>query len=125
MSVNQYLHAPMAACEVLKITNDGETALTAGAIHVEGTLLGIVAEDIAVDGSNLLIIAVPAPGIDFPKATGLAITKGDALFYNSGGGNLNKTATNRFVGFAVADAATNATRVAVTFGPTYPYPAPA
>lgn len=127
-AANNRLHAPPSHLQWIEITNDGETALAAGSIHLEGALVGVPYEQIAAGETGLLIIGAKAPGMSLPKAKATAVTKGAAVFVDTGEGQVTVDGADRFLGFAVAAATgegvTGDDFVQVRFAPTYPYPEP-
>jgi len=89
-----------------------------GAPVLIGTLFGVAQHD-AAEGQDLEILTEEV--VELPKATPLAIDLGDRLFWNTGDGVLDKTATAQVcVGVAVLPAASADATVRVKLGAVTP-----
>jgi len=89
-----------------------------GAPLLIGSLFGVAQHD-AAQGQDLEILTEEV--VELPKATPLAIDLGDRLFWNTGDGVLDKTATAQVcVGVAVLPAASADTAVRVKLGAVIP-----
>lgn len=113
MSIHSRLYAPLQDYDLLPFTAGAD--LTAGTFVEVGSIVGVVVEDVLNTAEGLLIIGTPADGMLVTKATSLAITLGDALYYDATNNRVNKTDTNPFFGFATAAAASDATTVKAIF----------
>ena len=97
-------------------------APTGGAVSGAPVLIGAlfgVAQNDALEGADLEILTEEV--VELPKATPLAIDLGDRLFWNTGDGVLDKTATAQVcVGVAVVAAASADAVVRVKLGAVTP-----
>jgi len=99
----------------------GETTFASGKAYKIGVTVGVISS-LTRNGQTVMSDAASAQGdvavvklkgvYTLPKATSLAITQGDALYWDNTNKVLNKTASgNTFAGFAHASAASDATTV--------------
>lgn len=107
------LKADYGECDTLPFTNSTGSDLSAGDEHIEGEKLGVVYEDTPDTEDGVLVVGVPAPGINLPKATGNAFSAGDPVYWSTANDNLDSTDTNALVGHAYEDAASADTEVRV------------
>lgn len=112
-NIHGRLYAPLQDYELLPFTAGAD--LTAGTFVEVGSIVGVVAEDVLNGAEGLLIVGTPAAGMLVTKATSLAITLGDVLYYDATNNRVNKTNTNPFFGHATAAAASDATTVKAVF----------
>jgi predicted RecA/RadA family phage recombinase len=100
------LYAHYGDCDTLPYTNTTGSAENGDTVKAVQNKVGILKEDVADDESTVILVGVPAPGIDVPKQTGQAWTAGDAIYYDSGSNDFsNNSADGELVGHAYADAA--------------------
>lgn len=103
----------------------GETTLVSGGVYKRGLLVGVITS-ITRNGAPVFTDQASAEGDDLtvelcgcwrvPKATSLAITAGDKLYWDATAGNFNKTASgNTAAGHAIADAGSADTEVKIRF----------
>jgi predicted RecA/RadA family phage recombinase len=107
---------------VAEIIHNNETvpytpgsAVSAGAVVVQGSLVGIAATDIAADEAGALVVGGV---VEVPKPTGVGTdySAGDLLYWDVADANAQDDAdsgTNKRIGTAIADVATTETRVRV------------
>lgn len=96
--------------ERIVYTNSTGSAIASGDVVPIGKVLGIALVNIA----DTKIGAVALEGVwEVPKTTGIAITQGDELFWNTGTGKVTKTATDRPMGLAFKSELSAATTVQV------------
>lgn len=112
-NIHGRLYAPLQDYDLMPFTAGAD--LTAGTFVEVGSIVGVVVEDVLSGAEGLLIIGTPAAGMLVTKATSLAITLGDVLYYDATNNRVNKTNTNPFFGYAAAAAASDATTVKVIF----------
>lgn len=104
------LHAHYGECDTLPFTNGTGSALTGDTVQSVGDTVGILKEDVDDGESTVLLVDVPAPGIDVPKQTGTAWTAGDAVYFDSGSGDFTTaSADGEYAGKVYADAASGDT----------------
>lgn len=85
--------------------------IASGSVQKVGDLIGIATKGAALGES----FPVALTGVfQVPKATSLAISQGDTLYWDVGDGNFNKTPSDNFkAGHAVADALSADTTVLI------------
>ncbi len=118
-SAYERLRAPFSECEVIEFTNTSGGTLVGGTWHEEADFRGIVLEDVVDDGAGILIVAVPAPGIEVPKTAPLVIGIHLDLYYDDTADEVNLTVTgNTHIGRSLAAAASADTHVLCSFNNT-------
>lgn len=100
--------------EVAEYKNSGTSAITNGKVVSLTTRIGVAADDIAAGGTGMVNLC----GVyRIPKAATLAISQGDAVYYNATNDNIDKTASGGIpAGFAIAAATADDTTVLVKIG---------
>lgn len=104
------LYAHEGDCDTLPWTNSTGSTVNGDTVQSVGNTVGILKEDIDDGEESVLLIDVPAPGIDVPKQTGTAWTAGDAVYYDSGSNDFTTaSADGEYAGKVYADAASGDT----------------
>lgn len=112
-SIHSRLYAPLQDYDLLPFTAGAD--YSAGDFVEIGTIAGVVVEDVANGAEGLAIIGTPACGMLVNKDDNLAVTLGDALYYDATNNEVDKTNTNPYFGRAVAAAVLAATTVRAIF----------
>ena len=99
------LKAPYDLCSTLVFNNGSGSEITSGTWRLEGETLGMVMQDTPDTEDGVMVTEVPASGILIPKNTSTAIDAGEVVYWDSSGGEVNRTDTNPIVGYALEDAA--------------------
>ena len=101
---------------------DGDTieypassAVVDGEVVAVGRVVGVICRGVTADEITAgRKAALQIEGVfEFPKEAPLAISQGDACYWDDSAKNVDKTTTNIFVGFCVEDAASAAVLVKV------------
>ena len=99
--------------EIAEYINTTDAVIKNGTVLSLKTRIGIAASDIAVGTKGAVYLC----GVySIAKAASLAISQGDAVYYNTSNGNIDKTASGIPAGFAISDAGTNDATVLVKIG---------
>lgn len=105
-SAYESLKAHFGDCDTLPWTNGTGSTVNGDTIQVQANTLGVVKEDVDDGESTVLLVDVPAPGIDVPKESGSAWTAGDAIYWNSSASAFTSaSADGTYAGKAYQDAA--------------------
>ncbi len=108
------LKVDFAKCATLPFTNSSGSTINGATVRRETQKLGMVLDDTANGDDGVMIVGAPEPGILFPKATGVALGKGQPVYWDIADGNLNASASgNIHVGYAYADAGSSDTEVQI------------
>lgn len=98
---------------IIDYTNSGATKIAAGDVVGISTRIGIAASDIAVGEVGTLAVE----GVfEINKTASLAISVGDAVYFNVGTAKITATDTDVPAGWAIAAAAAADTTVRVKIG---------
>lgn len=109
--------------QVTVVLSSGQTAFASGKLYKVGSQIGVILSltrngqtvfsDAASAENDIAVVALEGV-YEVAKATGVAISVGDRLYYSTSNANLSKTATgNTFAGFAQEAAGSSATVVKV------------
>ena len=112
MSAFTYLKADYGEVDTLPFTNGTGSELSGGDLHQVGDKVGVVYEDTPDTEDGLLLVGVPAPGIEVPKES-VAFSPGEVVRYDSANDAVDADAStpNPIVGHAYKDAASGDARV--------------
>jgi len=112
MSAFIHLKADFGEVDTLPFTNGTGSELSGGDLHQVGDKVGVVYEDTPDGEDGLLLVGVPAPGVDVPKEA-VAFSRGDVVRYDSANDAVDADAgtPNPIVGHAYKDAASGDARV--------------
>lgn len=113
------LFAALSDCETIEFTNGTGSTLVGGSFHRVGDFRGIVLDDTVDGDTGVLLVEVPAPGINVPKEAPLAIGEGLDVYFDESAGVVTLTATsNTHIGKVVvghpAASADTVVRVSLT-----------
>ena len=112
MSAFTYLKADFGEVDTLPFTNSSGSELSGGDLHQVGDKVGVVYEDTSDGDDGLLLVGVPAPGIEVPKESA-AFNPGEVVRYDSANDAVDADAVtpNPIIGHAYKDAASGDARV--------------
>jgi len=112
MPAHVHLKADFGDVDTLPFTNSSGSDLSGGDLHEVQDKVGVVYDDTPDTEDGILLVGVPAPGVDVPKE-GVAFTRGDVVRWDSGAGSVDADAStpNPIVGHAYKDAASGDNRV--------------
>ena len=107
------LKDPVGKCKVMESVSAG--AVTAGTMLVKGGLLCYVLKGAAAAGETMkLVWETQSGGLELPKQSGLVITEGDEVFWDTGASEIDKTNTNVNAGYCVRPAAAGDSTVRIS-----------